>query len=155
MRVSGDKELAAALRVLGRGLPSGAIDRSAVRASKPMLDEAITRAKAHRQPRRPKGGHIDENIKVARKKESTRTRRQFVFGAFGPRKSILRWLELGTLPHFQPRRFGGIFHPGARRFPIMRPAYDNHSDKTINRFGMEIWKEIERLVSKAKRSGRR
>lgn len=154
--VTGDKELVAALRVLGRGMPASTIDRAATRASKPMVDDAVQRARSHRQPgRRPKGGHIDETIKFLRRKESSRKHRQFVFGATGPRKSILTWLEFGTLPHFQPRRFGGIFHPGARRFPVLRPAFDAHSDGVTENFGREYLKELTRMIGRLRKGPRR
>lgn len=155
MRITGDKELERALRVLGRGLPNSAVDRSAKSAAKPMVDDAKMRARMHRQPKRPKGGHIDENLKFLRRKDSSKSKRGFVFGAIGRRKSILTWLEFGTRPHWQPRRFGGYMHPGARPFPVMRPAFDAHADKTIDRFGREIWKEVERMVFRVNRGGRR
>lgn len=144
--VTGDKELVAALRVLGRGLPSSTIDRAAVKSSAPMVADAVERAKKHRQQRRPKGGHIDENIKFLRRKTSTKKKRSFVFGATGKRKSILTWLEYGTAAHWQPRRFGGILHPGARRFPVLRPAFDSHADNINESFGREIISQIEALI---------
>lgn len=155
MPITGDKELAAALRALGKGIPTSSIDRSMTNAAQPMVADAKERAKAHRQEKRPKGGHIDENLKLARKKDSSKSRRRFVLGAFGDRKSVLTWLEFGTSAHWQPRRFGGILHPGARPFPVMRPAFDAHSNDTIDRFGTEIWKEIERLVAKYGKAARR
>lgn len=154
--VTGDKELVAALRVLGRGMPASTIDRAATRAAKPMVDEAVQRARAHRQPgTRPKHGHIDETIKFLRRKRSTKKHRQFVFGATGPRKSILTWLEYGTLPHFQPRRFGGILHPGARQFPILRPSFDTHADDINENFGREYIQELVRMIGRLKKGPRR
>lgn len=157
MGVKGDRELAAALRILGRGLPPSVIDRSAEVASKPMLDDAVARARKHRQPgRRPRGGHLDEGIVFRRKKKQSRGRRSFVMGAINRALRILHLVEFGTRPHFQPRRFGGIMHPGARPFPIMRPAMDAHGERIPENFGREVWKHIERLVMSLNRTrGRR
>lgn len=155
MRVTGDKELVLALRALGRGLPGSSIDGAMKSAANPMLTDVISRARKHRQPgRAPKGGHIDQNIKFFRRKQSSKRRRDYVLGATGKRKSILTWLEYGTRAHFQPRRFGGIMHPGARRFPILRPAYDGHHEEVPERFGREIWKHIA-LMAVALNKGRK
>lgn len=156
MRVTGDKELVAALKVLGRGLPNSAVDRSMKNAAAPMLKDAVARARKHRQPgRRPKGGHLDEGLVFRRRKESTRHFRRFVIGATNRARKIAHLVEHGTAPHWQPRRFGGIMHPGARPFPFMRPAYDSHAHDITELFGRDIWKQFERLIFTLNRGGRR
>jgi hypothetical protein len=132
--------------MMAKGVPNSAIDKSAREAFQPITDEAVSLAKGHRQPRRPKGGHIDENIKFLRRKDSTRRVRNFVLGAVGKRKSILTWLEFGVAPHVQPIRLRGGIHPGHRPFPIMRPAYDAHSQEVTERFGREIWKYVAAMA---------
>lgn len=156
MRVTGDKELVQALRALGKGLPVSAIDSSMTAASKPMLDEAVENARAHRQSgARPKGGHVDEGLVFRKRRESTSKRRNYVIGAVNRARYILHLLEFGTRPHWQPRRFGGIMHPGARPFPVIRPSYENHADKTIERFGKEIWRHVMMAVARNNKSPKR
>lgn len=148
MRVTGDKELAAALRALGRGLPGSAIDSAMRNSADPMLTDAVTRARTHRQPgRRPAGGHVDEGIVFRKAKRGSRRRREYVIGAVNRARYILHLLEWGTAAHWQPRRFGGIMHPGARPFPIMRPAYDTHSPKVPELFAREIWKHVALMAA--------
>lgn len=155
MRVTGDKELALALRALGKGLPGTSIDSAMKSAADPMLTDAISRARIHRQPgRRPKGGHLDEGIVFRKKKGATRRRRDYVIGGIKRARYLMSFLEFGTAPHFQPRRFGGIMHPGARPFPFMRPAFDAHSDDITGRFGHEIWRHIA-LMAVAFNKGRK
>jgi hypothetical protein len=38
--------------------------------------------------------------------------------------TISHLVEFPVRPHWQPRRFGGIMHPGHPGYPFMRPAID-------------------------------
>jgi HK97 gp10 family phage protein len=151
-RVTGDKELIANLRLLAKGIPVRVIDSSAKSAMKPMTDEAKQNARMHRQPgRRPKGGHLDEGIAFRKAKQQTRRRRSYVLGAMNRARRILHLVEFGTMRHWQPNRFGGIWHPGARPYPIMRPAFDNHSDEVSKIFGTDIYAYLQSVISKMKK----
>lgn len=147
MNVSGDKELIAALQLLARGVPGPMIDKAAAAAAQPMLNSATEVARTHRQKgRRPKGGHLDEGI--AFRKAGSRGRvRTYLIGGVNRARRLMHLLEFGTAPHFQPRRFGGIFHPGARKFPFMRPALDQHGGEVPQLFGRAIWNDIRLLIA--------
>lgn len=146
--VTGDKELRVALRMLGQGLRPTDIDRAMAVASSPMTKEAKERARKHRQPgKRPKGGHLDEGIVFLRdRSKNSRRSREYVIGAINRARWLIHLVEFGTARHFQPRRFGGIWHPGARPFPFMRPAYDNNADDVLPLFGREIWKRVSEIA---------
>jgi len=154
--VSGDRELVAALRILGRGLPPSALDRAMTKAATPMLADAREKAKQHRQPgRRPKGGHLDEGLVLRRNKKSSAQRREFIIGGINRARFLIPWLEYGTAPHFQPRRFGGIMHPGARAFPFMRPAYETNKDDVRPIFAHEIMQTLQAMIMKLPKGRRR
>jgi hypothetical protein len=51
-------------------------------------------------------------------------------------------VEYGSAPHWQPNRFGGVQHPGARPFPHMRPAFEEHRDNMAKIYFGEIWTAI-------------
>jgi len=51
-------------------------------------------------------------------------------------------VEFGTAPHFQPNRFGGIMHPGARPKPFMRPAFEENRAEIPKAYFQEIWTAI-------------
>lgn len=143
--VRGDKELVAALRVLSRGLPGKDIDDAVREAADPMLQAWRQNAKEHRQPgRRPKGGHVDEGIEFRRQTGGSRTRRRYLMGGMRRALSLLHLLEFGTRPHHQPKR--GIFHPGARAFPVGRRAFDEHKDGIPERFGRAVWHRMQAMV---------
>jgi hypothetical protein len=152
MRVTGDKELVANLRALAKGIPAGVIDKAAAKAMKPMTDEAVSIARAHRQPGpRPKGGHLDEGIAFRKSKKQTSKKRSYALGAIGRARKILTLLEFGVAPHVQPIRLHGGVHPGHQAFPIMRPAYDSHSDEVPREFGVDIGQYLQSRISKMKK----
>ncbi len=152
MKVTGDKELVANLRALARGIPPSVIDRSATAAMKPMTDDAVAAARAHRQPgRRPNGGHLDEGIAFKKTKGGSRRNRSYVLGAMNRARNILHLLEFGVAPHVQPIRLKGGVHPGHQAFPIMRPAFDANSDGVAQTFGDGIIDYIESAASRMKK----
>lgn len=57
-------------------------------------------------------------------------------------------VEFGTRPHFQPRRLGGIHHPGARPKPWMRPAFELHKEEVMKILAREILHGLERFLGK-------
>lgn len=56
--------------------------------------------------------------------------------------SVGHLVEFGTAPHWQPNRFGGTMHPGARAFPFMRPAYDMTKSQIVVRAGESLVRSI-------------
>lgn len=61
-----------------------------------------------------------------------------------PHASVGHLVEFGTAPHWQPNRFGGTMHPGARAFPFMRPAYDMTKVQIVMRTGESLVQAIFR-----------
>lgn len=152
--VSGDRELVAALRNLGAGVPVRDIDTAATKSLRPMLQQTKDSLKANRnyvgkypgfpQPRSPrKGGHVDQGI-VVRKDRAGTTSRSYKLGATKRARFLLHLLEYGTAPHWQPNFRGGFMHPGATPRPSITPAYETHKAGVIKTFGFEIIEMIER-----------
>jgi hypothetical protein len=54
-------------------------------------------------------------------------------------------VEFGTAPHWQPNRFGGIMHPGARPKPFMRPAFEANRTEIPKAYFAEIWVAIAKV----------
>lgn len=72
------------------------------------------------------------------------------FGPYFPAR-YAHLVEFGTEPHFQPNR--GTTHPGARKFPHLRPALFSKQDDTLRVLGREVYSDIRRLALKSR--GRR
>lgn len=147
-RVTGDREVAAALRRLGSGIPVQQVDMAAIQSMEPMRKHAEVRARSARNyvgkhpgfPQ-PKGGrkHVDQLIRVGKTGRQQRTRRKFLLGAVGRARAILHLLEFGTVSHFQPRFRGGFRHPGAKPHPIVSPAYHAEGGRVPDEFGRRLW----------------
>lgn len=159
--VTGDRQLANALRELSKGVPISTIDKAARDSMNPMLLDAKANAKRQRnyigkypgfpQPKSPRaGGHVDQGIIFGRDKTSTRTKRRFTLGATGRARKLLHLLEFGTMPHWQPRFKGGFQHPGAKARPVMTPAYESHADDVEMRFGQSLWVALRAKVLQLK-----
>lgn len=58
--------------------------------------------------------------------------------------SVGHLVEFGTAPHWQPNRFGGTMHPGAKPYPFMRPAYDMTKTQIVVRAGESLAQAIFR-----------
>lgn len=56
--------------------------------------------------------------------------------------------EYGTAPHFQPNRFGGIWHPGARPKPALRPALETHVSAAALIYFKAMVQEIEAAATR-------
>ena len=58
-------------------------------------------------------------------------------------------VEFGTEPHWQPKR--GVMHPGAKPFPFLTPAFNEHEDEVVDRFGKSYGPALERQASRLAR----
>lgn len=63
--------------------------------------------------------------------------------------SVAHLVEFGTAAHFQPKRFGGIMHPGARPKPFLRPAFEEHKEQIVRDLGDEVFQAIQVAFGKA------
>ena len=148
-KVRGQHELAATLRQLAKSPKASSVDKAMRLALDPLLKSVEMNARAHRQPGpRPKGGHLDEGFKVVTK-GGRGSNREARLGAATPRAiRIAHLVELGTAPHFQPRRRGGILHPGARPRRFMTRAFEDGQDKVLEDFEEFIWRLIGEEIAK-------
>lgn len=94
-----------------------------------------------------KSGKLAASLGVAEKDRNTT--------AVGPIKgrkhaTVGHLVEFGTAPHWQPNRFGGIMHPGARPYPFMRPAHDETKDQVIETFAKDTIAEVRRAAERGR-----
>jgi HK97 gp10 family phage protein len=162
--ITGDRELVAALRSLTEGVSVIDVDKSATAAMKPMTEQTKAGYRPRRQDKNnpyypewgrltPAGKHLDQNI-VVRKNKGSRTKRQYWMGPTKKAAKIAHLVEFGTAPHWQPNR--RMFHPGARPYPSMTPAYEAHKDEVILRFGRQLWEHLRaRAVQLNRKAPRR
>ncbi len=148
MPVTGDKEVAAVFRALAKA-PTAAVRRKARQdALKPVKESA--RAKLYSNGSVETAALataliVSENLKnkdssivaVKRGKRGKKNRNPVRYA------HLVEW---GTAPHWQPNRFGGIMHPGARPFPFMRPALEQHRDSAAKAYFVNIWTAIVKSV---------
>lgn len=93
------------------------------------LEPLVDAAKAHLASNGSnKTGQLSNSLGIAEKTKDT--------SAAGPLKSkrhssVGHLVELGTAPHYQPNRNGGQWHPGARPYPFMRPAYEETKEEIV------------------------
>ncbi len=121
-----------------------AIDRVALTALEPLKVETEAQARRRRQVgTNPKGGHLDQNVVARKVDEKSRFYRVYWVAFKGRGRRIAHLVEFGTRPHWQPKRFGGVMHPGARAYPFFRPAYEAKKNEVLRVFGNQIWQIIE------------
>lgn len=63
--------------------------------------------------------------------------------------SIAHLVELGTRPHWQPNRFGGIMHPGARPKPFLRVAAEAMAAIAPPIYARVIYEEVAAAAQRA------
>ncbi len=139
--VVGAEELSRNLKALGKSIGARHIDPAMRAALKPILKTAKEKAIPRRQAHTTNGEHLDQNLVIVPGEMQSSTRRVQRVSATGRAMKIAHLVELGTLPHWQPNR--GIMHPGARPYPFLRPAVDEHADETIVLPGKELCKRVE------------
>lgn len=86
-----------------------------------------------------KTGQLSGSLGVAEKTKDT--------SAAGPLKgkrhaSVGHLVEFGTAPHYQPNRNGGQWHPGARPYPFMRPAYEETKNEIVEEAARSLAQSI-------------
>lgn len=144
--VRGAKELASAMRALGKSpsaagrrrarTEAGKVIAKAYKANLVLQDFVVT-------------GALHESIGVA--EDERRRNRTLVGSRAGRFKKMVpskysHFPEFGTAPHYQPNRFGGIMHPGARPKPALRPALDQNIQEAAREYFKEVAADIERAV---------
>jgi hypothetical protein len=151
-KILGEKELYEAFRhTLPAAIHTKETDDGIKASLDPMLQDIIAGVRKHRRPgvheliggwpyRRTPGGHTDQFIVGVKLPQKSKHRREFRLTAAGPAIRVAHLLEFGTAPHRQPRM--GIMHPGARPFPIWRPAFEEHKDQVVADVGKVLFDKI-------------
>ena len=147
MPITGYKEVAANLRLMAAAATPAARKRARKKALQPVIETAkqILRANGNVETaalvnKVGVGDGRKENESLAGARRGRRGR----FNRVSSRYQHL--VEFGTAPHYQPNRFGGFMHPGARPYPHMRPAFEQHKAGIAKAYFGEIWTTIARAV---------
>jgi HK97 gp10 family phage protein len=147
MAVRGDKELAANFRKLAASVTPAVRSRARQKALKLVEKDAKARL--------AQNGSIETKalLQALTVTDDSRPNTSVVGQKRGRRGSMNRLppryahlVEFGTAPHWQPNRFGGIMHPGARAKPFMRPAYEANLDAIPRVYFSEIWTAIVKAM---------
>jgi HK97 gp10 family phage protein len=148
INIRGAAELAAAFRSLGRN-PTQVARRKARQAAGKIISEA---AKANLVGNDSVvTGALVQSMGVA---ENTRRANSTLIGSRAGKfkkmspSSYAHFVEFGTAPHWQPNRFGGIMHPGARPKPFLRPAFEEHITDVAAAYFQAMKVEIEQAAAR-------
>ena len=138
MPVSGDKEVAALLRKIGRTPTTTQAKKARGVALQPIVTEAKANLIAQKSIIT---GALYKAMGVGEKDKNTT--------AAGPVRgrrhtNVAHLVEFGTRPHLQPRR--GIYHPGARPKPFLRPAYEHQKIHVMEILAAEIRKLLKDFI---------
>lgn len=155
--VTGDKELAKALRAMARGPSAREIDGMATRSSDGLVSDVRARLRAHRnfpskyssffpKQRGKFSDHLDKTI-VFRKDAVRGKERSYRIGATRRGRRLLHLVEFGTASHWQGNLGGGFMHPGASPSPTITPAYEAGHAAVIREFGFEMADWLQRAGS--------
>lgn len=143
MPVVGYQQVAANLRAMGNAVTPAVRKRARQKALKPIQKTAIDRlGQSNNVETRAlitsvivtEGDRKNESIVGIKRGRRGRMNRNPVRYA--------HLVEYGTAPHWQPNRFGGIMHPGARPFPFMRPALEVNRDDAVKAYFTEVWSAV-------------
>jgi HK97 gp10 family phage protein len=140
--VRGTRGLAMAFRELGRA-PTAHARRNARREAAEVIAEAYKANLARNESINT--GALVASIGVAEDQERrNRTLTGAREGKFKGRipSAYSHFPEFGTAPHWQPNRFGGIMHPGARPKPALRPAYEQYVERAARAYFAVMMAEI-------------
>ncbi|WP_133121922.1 hypothetical protein [Pleomorphomonas carboxyditropha] len=153
--VTGGAETRAALKALRSAL-AGPLNTASKRACEPMLDEAKARLAANGSR---KSGRLYKILIIKRNgKRSRPLTPVYEIGPDGsdPAYREAHLVELGTAPHWQPKK--KRMHPGAAAKPFLRPAFDAEKETAVKVFADTIGPAIEaqaaRLARRAAKKGK-
>jgi HK97 gp10 family phage protein len=147
-KMTGAKNIARSMNQLAPRL-NAPLNRAGVKALRPMRDLAKQNLKANGNV---ESGELVSLISVKRDPRARKDRPRLMVGPDakkGPGYRKAHLVEFGTAPH----EVDGWFHPGARAFPFLRPAFEETKDTTIAILGKEVGPEIEKEMARiAKRA---
>lgn len=142
-RMTGARELNNTFRKITPGLavPMNEASRKALR---PMLNVAKANLRSNGNVL---SGELLKLLTIKRDPRSPRMRPVHMVGpdaTKGPGYRKAHLVELGTRPHM----IGNKFHPGARAFPFLAPAFEATRHTVMNMLGVELGRAIERRAKR-------
>lgn len=133
--VRGGRQLASKLKNIGRAAASVSERRAARQAAiEPIMQDAALNLMAN--------GSVETGLLIKGLAIKPRNRNEDRFGQRGKHSSVAHLVEYGTAPHWQPNRFGGVMHPGARPKPFVQPAYQSNKLEAIRIYAAMMWAVI-------------
>lgn len=123
-KVSGWRETARAIRKVAQ-YPRGKVGAASRKALAPMLAASKANLRKNKSYKR---GVLSRSMRVRSLKSST-SLSQWAVAATGRGVAISHLVELGTRPHWQPKR--NRMHPGADAKPFLEPAFQATDDLAI------------------------
>lgn len=141
-RVSGVKETANNIRKLSYVGPL--VSRVAKEVMKPIEQDAKANLRTFKPHRYIPGPNVvtTELLRsiITREVMKRVGRSVTAVGASGKGIAKAHLVEFGTDPHYQPRR--KVWHPGAKPFPYLTPAFVKHERHLIPEFEARVFAEI-------------
>lgn len=146
--VRGSVQLAAAFRTVARAPTVAARRRARQEAGQVIADAYVANLKANDSDQT---GALVASIAavpdLGRRDRTLVGAREGRFLGYQP-SAYSHFPEYGTAPHFQPNRFGGIWHPGARPKPALRPALEQNVSAAALAYFRTIASEVEAAATR-------
>ena len=134
-KVEGFKDLQKALEVLPKATKRNTVRRVFKKVLGPMYKAAVSMA--------PKlTGRLAESIVITTKRHR----------GVKKKNEVETYLSTEGAPHAHLQEFGTVNMPAN---PFLRPAWDQHSDPTLDEIKDEMWVEIKKSVDRLERKARR
>lgn len=153
--IKGGRELADAFRQLGKAPTPAARARAREKALEPVKEAAGRYLELNNSVIT---GALKASLTIAQ--DPGRTNRTILGQTKGMVKgyfpvSYAHLVEFSVAPHYQPRRFGGIMHPGHPGYPFMRPAAEEASMTAGRVYLAALQETILQAAARAKKAPRR
>lgn len=143
--VSGGKGVSSAFRLMAK-LYGRPVDEASRFALQPILKAA----KANTEHASVKKALV---LKKDRKASKAMPTHEVGGDPKNPDYRLMHLLEFGTEPHVNAGQFAGTQHPGTTAQPFLTPAYEEHGQEAIKRFGQKIGPSIEKQAARLAKKG--
>lgn len=150
VKISGFKELSAALQELGKSTGRNVLRRVARDGLEPMAE--VARAKmAERTGEMKRSTHVGTRLARSQRVGAARAMGGGKFKS-DPSQTVRMHMGPGQQPQAITEEFGTF---NVKANPSMRPAFDGEAEATINRIADGLWPEIEKAAKrKAKKAAK-
>lgn len=147
MKLTGARELEAALRELPKRIGKAAIKRALMKAAAPIEQDAKARAAGTKPALGERGVSVSTKLS-RRQKRGRRVDKNTVevfIGAHSARRGLAHLIEFGTGPR---RHKSGKSTGSMPARPFMRPAWESGKRQALNTIGAELWTEVEKAAKR-------